>query len=46
MTRWLPVVSPPRIACALGACIGLSLFLFKTFALLAQPFLREIPSLD
>ena len=27
MTRWLPVVTPPPIARALVACIGLSLFL-------------------
>ena len=46
MTRWLPVVTPPRIARALGACIGLSLFLSEGFALLAQPFLREVPSID
>ena len=47
MTRWLPVITPPPIACALVACIGLlSLFLSKSFALLAQPFLREVPSID
>ncbi len=46
MTRWLPVVTPPRIARALGACIGLSLFLSEGFALLAQPFLREVPSIN
>ncbi len=45
MTRWLSVVTPPRIARALGACIGLPLFLSERFPL-AQPFLREIPSLD
>ncbi len=45
MTRWLPVVTPPRIARALGACIGLSLFLSEGFSL-AQPFLREIPSIN
>ena len=44
MTRWLPVVTPPRIARALGACIGLPLFLSERSAL-AQPFLRKVPLL-
>ncbi len=46
MTRWLPGVAPSRSARALGACIGLCLFLCDGFALLAQPFLREVPSID
>ena len=41
MTRWLP-----GVARALGACIKLSLFLCDGFALLAQPFLREVTSID
>ena len=46
MMCWLPGVAPSRSARALGACIGLSLFLCDGFALLAQPFLREVPSID
>ena len=45
-TRWLPGVAPFRRARTLGACIGLSLFVCDGFALLAQPFLREVPSID
>ena len=46
MTRWLPGVAPYCSARALGACIGLCLFLCDGFALLAQPFLREVPAID
>ena len=45
-TRWLPGVAPSRRARTLGACIGLSLFVCDGFALLAQPFLREVPAID
>ena len=47
MTRWLPGVAPSHRARTLGACcIGLSLVMCDGFALLAQPFLREVPTID
>ncbi len=46
MMRWLPGVAPSCSARALGAYIGLCLVLCDGFALLAQPFLREVTSID